>query len=50
MLHRITSSRKYSLRVEYTLTNQIEQFAEWEQFRLYDESNKLVELALCSKK
>ncbi|XP_027213146.2 ficolin-1 [Penaeus vannamei] len=40
MLHRITSSRKYSLRVEYTLTNQIEQFAEWEQFRLYDESNK----------
>ncbi|ROT75960.1 putative ficolin-1-like [Penaeus vannamei] len=39
MLHRITSSRKYSLRVEYTLTNQIEQFAEWEQFRLYDESN-----------
>ncbi|XP_042867272.1 ryncolin-1-like [Penaeus japonicus] len=40
MLHRITSSRKYSLRVDLTLTNQIQQFAEWEEFRLGSETDK----------
>ncbi|XP_047493390.1 ficolin-2-like isoform X2 [Penaeus chinensis] len=40
MLHRITASRKYSLRVDFTLSNQIQQFAEWEEFRLLDERNK----------
>ncbi|XP_042867273.1 ficolin-1-like [Penaeus japonicus] len=40
MMHRITSGRKYSLRVDLTLTNQIQQFAEWEEIRLGSEADK----------
>lgn len=40
LLHRITSNRKYSLRVDFTLESQGQQFAEWEEFRLNDERNK----------
>ncbi|XP_027213145.1 ficolin-2 isoform X1 [Penaeus vannamei] len=40
LLHRITSNRKYSLRVDFTLESQGQQFAEWEEFRLDDERNK----------
>ncbi|XP_063591508.1 ficolin-2-like [Penaeus indicus] len=40
MMHRITSSRTYSLRVDFTLTRQGQKFAEWEEFRLDDERNK----------